>query len=71
MEPERKVNFSSSCTPPNNFNPADSVCYAWSIFPINGRQFENQDSTGKSINIIYTEPGTYTIYAETFLILIM
>lgn len=66
LEPERKVNFSSSCTPPNNFNPADSVCYAWSIFPINGRQFQNQDSTGKSINIIYTEPGTYTIYAETF-----
>lgn len=65
LEPERKVNFSASCTPPSNFNPADSVCYAWNVVPVVGRYFQNQDSTGKAVDLVFTQPGTYTIYAET------
>ncbi|HRO73445.1 MAG TPA: hypothetical protein PK611_07225, partial [Saprospiraceae bacterium] len=66
LEPERAVNFSNSCAPPPSFNPIDSVCYGWSVFPSKGRYFDNQDSTGKSVQIVFTEPGTYTIHAETY-----
>lgn len=66
LEPERKVNLSNACAPPNNFNPADSVCYAWNVVPSNGRYFANQDSTGKTVDIVFTEPGVYTIYADTY-----
>lgn len=65
VEPERKVSFSTTCTPPSNFNPSDSVCYAWSVFPFTGRNFANQDSTGKTIDLVFTEPGTYTISVTT------
>lgn len=66
LEPERAVNFSNSCAPPPSFNPIDSVCYGWSVFPSKGRYFDNQDSTGKSVQIVFTEPGTYTIHADTY-----
>jgi gliding motility-associated-like protein len=65
-EPERAVNFSSACAPPNNFNPKDSICYAWSVTPSVGASFKDNKSTGKTTDIIFTEPGTYTINAETY-----
>lgn len=66
IEPEREVSFNAACTPPNTFNPADSICYVWNVLPISGRNFTNQDSIGKNINLVFTEPGVYTIYADTY-----
>lgn len=65
LESERAINFNNSCAPPTSFNPIDSVCFAWSVSPSAGRNFFNQDSTGKSVSIVFTEPGVYTINAET------
>lgn len=63
-EPERTVSFNSSCTPPTTFNPADSVCYSWTVTPSLGSHFDKDISTGTSVDVIFTEPGTYTISAE-------
>lgn len=65
-EPERAVAYNPSCLPPLDFSPADSVCYAWTVTPTLGRQFVQQDSTGKSIDLKFSLPGTYTISAETY-----
>lgn len=64
LEPERAINFSSSCAPPPNFNPIDSVCYGWSVFPASGWNFSDNISSGKSVEIEFTSPGTYTISAD-------
>ena len=65
LESGRAINFSNSCAPPTSFNPIDSVCFSWTVSPSTGRNFYNQDSTGKSVKIVFTEPGVYTINAET------
>ncbi len=65
LEPERTVSFNNSCAPPPNFNPIDSVCYSWWVSPATGWNFYNNVSTGKSAQIVFNEPGTYTIYAQT------
>lgn len=64
-EPERAVNFSSSCAPPISFNPKDSICYAWSVTPAIGSYFKDNKNTGTNTEIIFTQPGTYTISAVT------
>lgn len=66
VEPERAVAFNPTCLPPVEFSPADSVCYAWNVSPSIGRQFANQDSTGKNVDLSFSIPGTYTITAETY-----
>ncbi|KXK36416.1 MAG: gliding motility-associated C-terminal domain-containing protein [Saprospiraceae bacterium] len=64
-EPERAVNLNNSCQPPADFNPADSVCYAWTVFPTTGAHFENNIANGKNVNLVFTEEGDYTISATT------
>ncbi len=64
-EPERDVRFNTSCAPPLNFNPKDSICYLWNIQPATGRYFNKQDSTGTNVDVVFTQPGTYTISANT------
>ncbi len=65
--PQCEVAYNSACGQSININPADSVCYVWQISPVSGRYFENQDSTGKSLDIVFTEPGTYIISADPYL----
>lgn len=62
--PEVKFALNSSCSQSLTVNPADSICYVWQISPKKGRYFENNDSTGTSKNIIFTEAGTYTISVD-------
>ncbi len=68
LKPECKVNLNTSCSgiKPTT-DPSDSTCYVWQISPSSGRYFVNKDSTGTSTNIVFTESGTYTISAQTFL----
>ena len=65
IQPEREVAFNQTCLPPSDFNPADSICYVWNVVPSNGRQFVNGDSTGTTVDLSFSTPGTYTISAET------
>lgn len=64
-EPERAVNFSNSCIPPSDFNPKDSICYEWNVSPSAGSYFKDNKNTGTKTDIIFTQPGTYTISAVT------
>ncbi|MBK9734210.1 MAG: gliding motility-associated C-terminal domain-containing protein [Saprospiraceae bacterium] len=63
--PECQVNVNAACGN-SPVNPSDSVCFVWQISPSSGRYFVNQDSVGKFNNIVFTEPGTYTISAQGF-----
>jgi len=65
--PQCEVNYNSICNITTNFNPEDSVCYVWQISPLEGRFFENQDSTGRSMDMTFTKPGVYTISADSYL----
>ncbi|MBK7699108.1 MAG: hypothetical protein IPJ39_10460 [Saprospiraceae bacterium] len=65
IQPEREVAFNQTCLPPSDFNPADSICYVWNVMPSNGRQVVNGDSTGTTVDLSFSTPGTYTISAET------
>ncbi len=65
-EPERAVSFNNSCAPPFDFNPKDSICYSWNVSPTTGRYFANKDSSGTNTDIVFTQPGTYTISANTY-----
>jgi len=65
--PECQIVNNSSCSSQTQFNPSDSVCFVWQISPLNGRYFENSDSVGRSVNIIFSEPGIYTISADSYM----
>ena len=64
-EPERAVSFNNTCVPPIDFNPKDSICYLWNIQPATGRYFNNRDSSGTNVDVVFTQPGTYTVTANT------
>ena len=63
--PQCEATFSQNCGSPT-INPADSICYVWQVSPVSGRYFDQQDSVGRSVDIVFTEPGTYTISTDGF-----
>lgn len=65
VEPERKVVFNSACGVQSSSDPKDTVCYNWQIIPSTNARFVNDDSTGTSVDIIFEQPGDYTIRAYT------
>lgn len=67
LAPECRVSVNSSCNIQNAVNPADSVCYVWRVDPVDGRYFNNADSIGKSAQLVFTKPGEYTIYADSYM----
>ncbi len=66
LAPECKFSANTSCAAPQNINPADSICYVWKVDPSTGAMFNNQDSVGRTVELIFTQPGTYTITADIF-----
>ncbi|MFZ1750472.1 MAG: gliding motility-associated C-terminal domain-containing protein [Saprospiraceae bacterium] len=64
--PQCTVATNTSCAAPSNINPLDSVCYVWQISPTIGRYFTNKDSVGKTVDIVFTTPGKYTISVDNY-----
>lgn len=68
LAPECKVVYNSACSVDQNaINVADSVCFVWKVAPVQGRYFSAADSVGRSTQLVFTEPGTYTISVDSYM----
>jgi gliding motility-associated-like protein len=64
--PEDSVVFNTVCQQAPEVDPSDSICFVWQVSPQAGRFFNGKDSTGTFVDIVFTEPGTYTVSANGY-----
>lgn len=64
--PADTVIYSNACRLPQNIDPSDSICYVWQVNPVAGRQFVGMDSVGRSVQLQFSKPGTYTLSADAY-----
>lgn len=64
--PADTVIYSNACRLPQNIDPSDSICYVWQVNPVAGRLFVGMDSVGRSVQLQFSSPGTYTLSADAY-----